>query len=234
VLPAVLLAVLLAACVARPSSPPPPPGNPWADALQACDLADDALTLTLTTGQQAEALCTRARALGDGLHCLGRQMPALPAAQARFTAVGLLEFQGCLQPLAEGLMAGRLGRPREIDLALRQCVLQLDHAPVGPPPRLAWWHGSAGVRWPPLPADEPALALARLPAAAALSWPACDDVDKLALPLPAAPAAATAAAAAAAATRPKPPASPASPEPGRSATSGAPARAPALLPAALN
>ena len=144
----------------------------------------------------------------------------------RFTAVGLLAFQACLQPMAEGLMAGRLGRPREIDLALRQCVLQLDHAPVGPPPRLAWWQDSAAVRWPPLPADEPALAQARLPAAPALSWPACDEVDKLALPLPAT--------AATPATRPNPPASPAAPAPGRSATSGAPARAPALLPAALN
>ena len=124
---------LLTACMAWPGLPQPV-ADPWADALQACALGDD--TLSLSSGAlPADAVCTRARVLGQGLHCLGRQLPALPSAQARFTSAGLLEFQHCLQPLADGLMAGRLGRPLEIDLALRQCVLQLDRAPAGPRPR---------------------------------------------------------------------------------------------------
>ena len=175
------LPLLLTACMAWPG-PPQPVANPWTEALQACALDDD--TLSLAGGAlPAEALCTRARALGDGLHCLGRQMPALPAAQARFTSSGLLEFQDCLQPLAEGLMAGRLGRPQEIDLALRQCVLQLDRSPVGPHPRLPWWQEPPVAQFPPPPA-VPALAQARLPSAATRSWPACDEVGRLVLPSP--------------------------------------------------
>ena len=175
------LPLLLTACMAWPG-PPQPVANPWTEALQACALDDD--TLPLAGGAlPADALCTRARALGDGLHCLGRQMPALPAAQARFTSSGLLEFQDCLQPLAAGLKAGRLGRPQEIDLALRHCVLQLERSPVGPPPRLPWWQEPPGAQFPPPPA-VPALAQARLPSAATRSWPACDEVVRLVLPSP--------------------------------------------------
>lgn len=170
---------LLTACMAWPGLPQPV-ADPWADALQACALGDD--TLSLSSGAlPADAVCTRARVLGQGLHCLGRQLPALPSAQARFTSVGLLEFQQCLQPLADGLMAGRLGRPLEIDLALRQCVLQLDRAPAGPRPRPPWWQDRPVAQFPPQPVVPP-VAQAGLPLAVSLSWPACDDVGKLVMP----------------------------------------------------
>ena len=170
---------LLTACMAWPGLPQPV-ADPWAEALQACALGDDMLSLS-AGALPADAICTRALVLGQGLHCLGRQLPALPSAQARFTSAGLLEFQDCLQPLSDGLTAGRLGRPLEIDLALRQCVLQLDRAPAGPRPRPPWWQDSPVAQFPPPPV-VPAVAQARLPPAASRSWPACDAVARLGMP----------------------------------------------------
>ena len=169
---------VLSGCAAWPG-PPQPVARPWDEALQACQI--DAQDWSTALHPIDAGLCPRAVALGEQLDCLGRQLPVQASAQARFSAAGLLEFQACLQPLATALAAGRLGRPVEVELALRQCVLQLDHAPAAPLARLPWWQDNALVSLPPA-RPAPLLAQAQLPPLPGLSWPSCDDLSRLILP----------------------------------------------------
>ena len=118
------------------------------------------------------------------------ELPTLYEAHSRFTQAGLLEFQSCLQPMAVGLKAGRLGRPRDIDLALRACVLQLDRSPALPRAKPAWWYARYAATLP-VPAAPSTLAAASLPPAFGLSWPSCEATAALksvAAPIPAAAA----------------------------------------------
>ena len=186
--PALLLCWLdlLSGCAAW-SGPPQPVARPWDGALQVCQI--DAEDWSTALHPLEPGLCRRAVALGQQLDCLARQLPVQASAQARFSAAGLLEFQACLHPLASGLAGGRLGRPVEVELALRQCVLQLDHAPAAPLARQPWWQDNALASLPPvLPA--PLLAQAQLPPLPGLSWPTCEEVSRL-IPPSARPAAAS-------------------------------------------
>ncbi len=169
------LLTALSGCVAWPG-PPQPVARPWNEALQACQI--DAEEWSTALRPLDAGLCPRAVALGQQLDCLVRQLPAQASAQARFSAAGLLEFQACLQPLASGLAGGRLGRPVEVELALRQCVLQLDHAPAVPLARLPWWQDNALVSLQPA-RTAPLLAQSPLPPLPGLSWPTCEELGRL-------------------------------------------------------
>ena len=165
-----VLLLALAGCASPVADPP----DPWRQALQACQLPEQGLAGAAALLQTRDAgLCQRAAEFGQQLDCFGHKLTGLHAAHSRFTAAGLQEFQACLEPLAAGLRAGYLGRPRDIDLALRACVLQLDLSPALPRSKPAWWYAryAATLPVPPVPST---LVATGLPPAAALSWPACE------------------------------------------------------------
>jgi hypothetical protein len=172
-----LLLMALSGCASLSVVPEPP--DPWRQALQACQLPEQGLADAAAVLQvNDEGLCRRAAEFGEQLSCLSRRLPTLYEAHSRFTQSGLLEFQSCLQPMAVGLKAGRLGRPRDIDLALRACVLQLDRSPALPRVKPAWWYASYAATLP-VPAAPSTLAAASLPPAIGLSWPSCEATAAL-------------------------------------------------------
>ena len=172
-----LLLMALSGCAPLTVVPEPP--DPWRQALQACQLPEQGLSDAAAVLEvNDEGLCRRAVEFGEQLSCLSRRLPTLYEAHSRFTQSGLLEFQSCLQPMAVGLKAGRLGRPRDIDLALRACVLQLDRSPAVPRPKLAWWYASYAATLP-VPAAPSTLTTASLPPAIGLSWPSCEATAAL-------------------------------------------------------
>lgn len=172
-----LLLMALSGCASLTVVPEPP--DPWRQALQACQLPEQGLADAAAVLEvNDEGLCRRAVEFGEQLSCLSRRLPALYEAHSRFTQSGLLEFQSCLQPMAVGLKAGRLGRPRDIDLALRSCVLQLDRSPALPRAKPAWWYASYAATLP-VPAAPSTLAAASLPPAIGLSWPSCEATATL-------------------------------------------------------
>ncbi len=172
-----LLLMALSGCASLTVVPEPP--DPWRQALQACQLPEQGLADAAAVLEvNDEGLCRRAVEFGEQLSCLSRRLPALYEAHSRFTQSGLLEFQSCLQPMAVGLKAGRLGRPRDIDLALRACVLQLDRSPALPRVKPAWWYAGYAATLP-VPAAPSTLAAASLPPAIGLSWPSCEATATL-------------------------------------------------------
>ena len=172
-----LLLMALSGCASLTVVPEPP--DPWRQALQACQLPEQGLADAAAVLEvNDEGLCRRAAEFGEQLSCLSRRLPTLYEAHSRFTQAGLLEFQSCLQPMAVGLKAGRLGRPRDIDLAPRACVLQLDRSPAVPRPKPAWWYASYAATLP-VPAAPSTLAAASLPPAIGLSWPSCEATAAL-------------------------------------------------------
>jgi hypothetical protein len=181
-----LLLMALSGCMSLTVVPEPP--DPWRQALQACQLPEQGLADAAAVLQvNDEGLCRRAAEFGEQLTCLSRRLPALYEAHGRFTHSGLLEFQSCLQPMAVGLREGRLGRPRDIDLALRACVLQLDRSPALPRAKPAWWYAPYAATLP-APAAPNTLAAVSLPPAIGWSWPSCEATAALkpvAVPSPA-------------------------------------------------
>jgi len=172
-----LLLMTLSGCASLDVVPEPP--DPWRQALQACQLPEQGLADAAAVLQvNDEGLCRRAAEFGEQLSCLSRRLPALYEAHSRFTQSGLLEFQSCLQPMAVGLKAGRLGRPRDIDLALRACVLQLDRSRALPRVKPPWWYASYAATLP-VPAAPSTMAAASLPPAIGLSWPSCEATAAL-------------------------------------------------------
>jgi len=172
-----LLWMALSGCASLDVVPEPP--DPWRQALQACQLPEQGLADAAAVLQvNDEGLCRRAAEFGEQLSCLSRRLPALYEAHSRFTQSGLLEFQSCLQPMAVGLKAGRLGRPRDIDLALRACVLQLDRSRALPRVKPPWWYASYAATLP-VPAAPSTMAAASLPPAIGLSWPSCEATAAL-------------------------------------------------------
>lgn len=174
----------ISGCAVKPTPAPP---SPWADTLQACGIRQDALAAAWPA--PGPGFCQRADLLGLQLDCLARVLPTSAAALSQFSVAGLLDFQACLQPLAAGLLAGRAGRPEDMDLALRHCVQQLDLSPAGPRVPPPWWRvlghtgPAAGVHHTPAdtsdarPVDTPPTPPVglRLRPSAGLSWPACAD-----------------------------------------------------------
>ena len=165
-----VLLLALAGCTTPIAEPP----DPWRQALQACELPAQGLAGAAAALQTKDAgLCQRAAEFGQQLDCFGHKLTGLYAAHSRFSAAGLQEFQACLGPLAAGLKTGYLGRPRDIDLALRACVLQLDRSPALPRAKPAGWYASYAAT-PPLPPAPSTVMATGLPPAVAPSWPACE------------------------------------------------------------
>jgi hypothetical protein len=176
--------------VLRPTVPAAMPKTQldvWQQTLQDCEAPVNGLAPLVEQLRIGEPqTCERALDLGRQLQCVVTRLPASPKARERFSDLGLLTFQGCLHPLAAGLVSGQLGNPREMALELRQCVMQLDNSAVGPVAPQPWWRRFFPAKAVPLPLAS--ATPSHLPLPNSPSWPSCSDVNSLkAVSAPAAP-----------------------------------------------
>ena len=150
----------------------------WQQTLQDCEAPASGLAPLVEQLRIGDSqTCERALDMGRQLQCVATRLPASPKARERFSDLGLLEFQGCLHPLAAGLVSGLLGNPREIALELRQCVTQLDNSSAGPAVPQPWWRRFFPAKAAPLPLAS--ATPSHLPLPNAPSWPSCADVMTL-------------------------------------------------------
>ena len=173
-----VLPVSVSACLMACANVPddtPALDTPWQQTLQTCRLPAAQLAQRAASLQYGDPMvCRRALEFGRQLACVARTLPTVSAAAPQHTEAGIAGFTQCIEPLAAGLLAGRLSAPADLAATLRHCVALLDAAPAQPPTAPGWWQRHAPSWWLPTTLDAirpPPLAL---PATTAPAWPDCE------------------------------------------------------------